>query len=263
MSTIELRAPASDVLTPEAVGFVADLETRFGERRRQLLAARIKRQADLDAGVRPDFLPGAVRSSDWTVDPVPASLAERKVEITGPVDQKMMINALNSGASVFMADFEDATTPTWANLVDGQANLVAAYEKRLELTTPEKSYRLNEETATLFVRPRGWHLPEKHLVVDGEPVSASLFDFGLYLFWGGRAALEAGVGPYLYLPKLENHLEARLWNDVFTYSQERLDMPVGTIKATVLIETILAAFEMDEILFELRHHSAGLNAGRW
>jgi malate synthase len=265
MSTIDLRAPAADVLTPEALAFVADLHVEFGARRRDLLEARRQRQIDLDKGVRPDFLPAtaSVRESDWTIDPVPGPLLERKVEITGPVDKKMMINALNSGASVFMADFEDATSPTWANVVEGQANLIAAYERRLELTTPEKSYRLNDDLATLVVRPRGWHLPEKHLWVDGEPVSASLFDFGLYVFWGGRAALAAGYGPYLYLPKLESHLEARLWNDVFVYSQERLGMPVGTIKATVLIETILAAFEMDEILYELRQHSAGLNAGRW
>ncbi len=265
MSTIELLAPTSAVLTPEALGFVAELETEFGGRRRDLLEARRQRQADLDQGIRPDFLPetASVRSAEWTIAPVPPALRERKVEITGPVDQKMMINALNSGASVFMADFEDATSPTWSNLVEGQENLVAAYERRLELTTPEKSYRLNEEIATLVVRPRGWHLLEKHLLVGGDPVSASLFDFGLYLFWGGRAALEAGLGPFLYLPKIESHLEARLWNDVFAYSQERLGIPLGTIKATVLIETILAAFEMDEILFELRQHSAGLNAGRW
>ncbi|HJU51596.1 MAG TPA: malate synthase A [Acidimicrobiia bacterium] len=265
MSTIELLAPTAAVLTSEALGFVAELEAEFGSRRRDLLEARRHRQADLDLGIRPGFLPetAEVRSSEWKVDPVPAALEERKVEITGPVDKKMMINALNSGASVFMADFEDATSPIWSNMVEGQENLVAAYEGRLELETPEKSYRLNDEVATLVVRPRGWHLPEKHLLVGGEPVSASLFDFGLYLFWGGRAALEAGLGPFLYLPKVESHLEARLWNDVFTYSQERLGMPLGTIKATVLIETILAAFEMDEILFELRNHSAGLNAGRW
>jgi malate synthase len=265
MSTIDLRAPAAEVLTAEALGFVADLHAEFGERRRDLLEARRQRQIDLDNGVRPAFLPATatVRESEWTIEPVPEALLERKVEITGPVDKKMMINALNSGASVFMADFEDATSPTWSNVVEGQANLIAAYERRLELTTPEKAYRLNDAVATLVVRPRGWHLPEKHLFIDGEPASASLFDFGLYLFWGGRAALEVGYGPYLYLPKLESHLEARLWNDVFVYSQERLGIPVGTIKATVLIETILAAFEMDEILFELRQHSAGLNAGRW
>jgi malate synthase len=265
MSTIELRAPAAEVLTAEALGFVADLQAEFGGQRRDLLEARKQRQVDLDNGVRPDFLPATatVRESEWTIEPVPEALLERKVEITGPVDKKMMINALNSGASVFMADFEDATSPTWTNVVEGQANLIAAYEKRLELTTPEKTYRLNDDIATLVVRPRGWHLPEKHLLVDGEPPSASLFDFGLYLFWGGRAALEVGYGPYFYLPKIESHLEARLWNDVFVYSQERLGLPAGTIKATVLIETILAAFEMDEILFELRQHSAGLNAGRW
>jgi malate synthase len=197
------------------------------------------------------------------VAPVPADLVERKVEITGPVDRKMMINALNSGASLFMADFEDATSPTWANLIEGQANLIDAYRRTLYLETPAKSYRLNEQTARLIIRPRGWHLPERHLQVDGHPMSASLFDFGMYLFHGGRAALEAGTGPYFYLPKLESHLEARLWNDVFVYSQERLGIPRGTIKATVLIETLLAAFEMDEILYELKEHSAGLNAGRW
>jgi malate synthase len=265
MSRIDLLAPSADVLSPEALGFLADLHAEFGQRRQELLDQRRQRQSELNAGVRPDFLPGtaAVRAGDWRVDPVPGAIAERKVEITGPVDKKMMINALNSGASVFMADFEDATSPTWSNLVEGQENLVAAYERRLQLETSEKSYRLHEDVATLFVRPRGWHLPEKHLLIDGEPISASLFDFGLYLFWGGRAALEAGAAPYLYLPKLENHLEARLWNDVFVFGQERLGIPAGTIKATVLIETILAAFEMDEILYELRHHSAGLNAGRW
>ncbi|HJU81854.1 MAG TPA: malate synthase A [Acidimicrobiia bacterium] len=265
MSTVELLAPSAPLLTQEALGFISELEAEFGGRRRDLLEARKQRQSDLDRGIRPDFLPqtASVRSAEWKVDPVPPALWERKVEITGPVDQKMMINALNSGASVFMADFEDATSPTWRNVVEGQENLVAAYERRLQLTTPEKSYRLNDEIATLVVRPRGWHLSEKHLLIGGEPVSASLFDFGLYLFWGGRAALEAGLGPFLYLPKIESHLEARLWNDVFIYGQERLGMPVGTVKATVLIETILAAFEMDEILFELKQHSAGLNAGRW
>ena len=197
------------------------------------------------------------------IDPVPVDLADRRVEITGPVDAKMMINALNSGARVFMADFEDATSPTWLNLLEGQANLVDAYRRELRLDTGEKTYELGDETATLVVRPRGWHLGEKHFLVDGRPMSGSLFDFGLYLFHGGRAAIEAGTGPYLYLPKLESHLEARLWNDVFVWAQDRLGIPQGSIKATVLIETILAAFEMDEILYELRHHSAGLNAGRW
>ncbi|CAN5244585.1 malate synthase A [soil metagenome] len=262
MTDIELTAGGDeDVLTPEALRFVADLERNFRAGRRQLLEDRVERQQELDRGIWPRFLASA--PDDWVIDSVPADLAERKVEITGPVDVKMMINALNSGASVFMADFEDATSPTWSNLVGGQANVLAAYRRELRLDTAEKSYRLNDEIATLMVRPRGWHLSEKHLLVDGERVSGSLFDFGLYIFWGGRAALEAGTGPYLYLPKLESHREARLWNDVFIYAQGALGIPVGTIKATVLVETILAAFEMDEILHELRHHAAGLNAGRW
>ena len=253
------------ILTAEAVAFLTDMEQEFGWRRGQLLADRQQRQHRLDQGERPEFLASTrnVRESDWVVDPVPSDLEDRRVEITGPVDAKMMINALNSGARVFMADFEDATTPTWANLLNGQANLVDAYRRELNLVTEDKTYRLDEETATLVVRPRGWHLGEKHFVVDDQPMSASLFDFGLYLFHGGRAALEAGSGPYLYLPKLESHLEARLWNDVFVWSQDRLGIPRGTVKATVLVETILAAFEMDEILHELREHSAGLNAGRW
>jgi malate synthase len=253
------------ILTPESVAFLTDLEQEFGWRRGQLLADRQMRQVALDTGERPGFLPGTteVRESDWVVDPVPPDLEDRRVEITGPVDAKMMINALNSGARVFMADFEDATTPTWANLLEGQANLVDAYRRELQLETEAKTYELSARTATLVVRPRGWHLGEKHFVVDGLPMSASLFDFGLYLFHGGRAAVEAGSGPYLYLPKLESHHEARLWNDVFVWAQDRLGIPRGTIKATVLIETILAAFEMDEILHELREHSAGLNAGRW
>jgi malate synthase len=266
--TFELSGPVGElghILSREALSFVADLQREFGPRREELLRARSARQEQLDLGDMPRFLEATtdVRNDEWKVAPVPADLLERKVEITGPVDRKMMINALNSGASMFMADFEDATSPTWANLIEGQANLVDAYRGTLSLETPEKTYRLREETAGLIVRPRGWHLPERHLQVDRRDVSASLFDFGLYLFHGGRAALEAGTGPYLYLPKLESHLEARLWNDVFVYSQERLGIPPGTIKATVLIETLLAAFEMDEILFELRDHSAGLNAGRW
>jgi malate synthase len=265
---VELRGPVGDfahILGGEALAFVADLEHQFGPRRSELLRARTERQEALDRGELPRFLESTehVRKADWKVAPVPADLMERKVEITGPVDRKMMINALNSGASLFMADFEDATSPTWANLIEGQANLIDAYERTLSLETDAKSYRLNEQTARLIVRPRGWHLPERHLQVDDHPMSASLFDFGMYLFHGGRAALEAGTGPYFYLPKLESHLEARLWNDVFVYSQERLGIPRGTIKATVLIETLLAAFEMDEILYELREHSAGLNAGRW
>ncbi|MGB7859138.1 MAG: malate synthase A [Acidimicrobiia bacterium] len=253
------------ILTEEAVSFLIELETEFGWRRGQILEERQRRQERLDRGELPTFLSGtaAVRADDWEIAPLPDDLADRRVEITGPVDRKMMINALNSGARVFMADFEDATTPTWHNLLEGQANLVEAYERTLSLETETKRYQLNENVATLIVRPRGWHLTEKHFLVEGVAMSASLFDFGLYLFHGGRAALANGSGPYLYLPKLESHLEARLWNDVFVWAQERLDMAKGTIKATVLIENILAAFEMDEILFELREHAAGLNAGRW
>jgi malate synthase len=253
------------VLTREAVAFLTDLEQEFGWQRGQLLADRQTRQHRIDDGEKPDFLAETrdVRGLDWAVDPVPADLADRRVEITGPVDPKMMINALNSGARVFMADFEDATSPTWANVLEGQANLVDAYRRELRLDTGEKTYELDDETATLVVRPRGWHLGEKHFLVDGRPMSGSLFDFGLYLFHGGRAAIEAGTGPYLYLPKLESHREARLWNDVFVWAQDRLGIPRGTIKATVLIETILAAFEMEEILYELREHAVGLNAGRW
>ena len=255
----------AEILTPEALAFVTGLERRFGARRRELLRARVERQARLDAGELPDFLPETreVRDGDWRIAPVPADLQDRRVEITGPVDRKMVINALNSGARCFMADFEDANSPTWSNCVEGQANLIDAIERTIELVTPDKSYRLKEDVATLIVRPRGWHLPERHVLVDGKPVSASLFDFGLYLFHNGRRLLERGSGPYLYLPKLESHLEARLWNDVFVAAEEELGLERGSIKATVLIETILAAFEMDEILYELRDHAAGLNAGRW
>jgi malate synthase len=253
------------ILTPEAVAFLTDLEFEFGWRRGQLLSARQGRQQQLDDGMLPDFLEStsSIRKDDWTVAPVPADLQDRRVEITGPVDAKMMINALNSGAKVFMADFEDATSPTWPNLLQGQANLVDAYQGSLRFLGDAKTYEMSEEVATLVVRPRGWHLTEKHFLVEGQPMSASLFDFGLYLLHGGSAAVENGTGPYLYLPKLESHLEARLWNDVFVWAQDRLGIPRGTIKATVLIETILAAFEMDEILYELRDHAAGLNAGRW
>jgi malate synthase len=253
------------VLTADAVAFLHDLEREFRDRRGQLLDTRTGIQEGLDRGLRPDFLDStrAVRESDWVIAPVPSDLEDRRVEITGPVDARMMINALNSGARVFMADFEDATSPTWDNLLEGQANLIEAYRRTLRHETEQKSYALNDDVAVLFVRPRGWHLVEKHFLVDGVPMSASLFDFGLYLFHGGRAAIEAGTGPYLYLPKLESHHEARLWNDVFVWAQDRLDIPQGTIRATVLIETILAAFEMDEILFELRDHITGLNAGRW
>ncbi len=253
------------VLTEEAAAFLTDLEAEFGWRRGQILAARQARQQRIDTGELPDFLPetSRVRDEDWQIGVVPSDLQDRRVEITGPVDAKMMINALNSGARVFMADFEDATTPTWGNLLNGQANLVDAYDRSLQFEAGDKVYELDDQIATLLVRPRGWHLGEKHFLVDGQPMSASLFDFGLYLLHGGRAALEAGTGPYLYLPKLESHLEARLWNDVFVWAQDRLGIPRGTIKATVLVENVLAAFEMDEILFELRDHAAGLNAGRW
>ena len=254
-----------EILSADALAFVAELHRRFDATRRSLLTARVERQARIDAGELPDFLPETreVRESDWRVAPVPADLQDRRVEITGPVDRKMVINALNSGARCFMADFEDANSPTWRNNLDGQANLIDAIERTIELDTGEKRYSLGDDPAVLLVRPRGWHLPERHLIVDGEPISGSLFDFGLYLFHNGRRLLDKGSGPYLYLPKLESHLEARLWNDVFVFAEEELDLPPGSIKATVLIETILAAFEMEEILFELRDHSAGLNAGRW
>jgi malate synthase len=257
--------PDAEILTPEALAFVALLQRELGSRRRELLERRAVRQGELDAGVRPDFLAETrdVREGEWHVAAPPADLQDRRVEITGPVDRKMMINALNSGASVFMADFEDATSPTWENVVDGQRNLRDAVRRTISLDQGEKSYRLNEEIATLVVRPRGWHLVERHVLVDGEPVSASLFDFGLALFHNAREQLDRGTGPYFYLPKLESHLEARLWNDAFLLAQDELGIPRGSIKATVLIETILAAFEMDEILYELREHSAGLNAGRW
>ena len=253
------------ILTPEAVVFLEDLEHEFGWRRGQILANRAIRQTSIDLGHRPDFREATreIREADWTIAELPEALLDRRVEITGPVDSKMMINALNSGAKVFMADFEDANTPTWENLLHGQANLIDAYRRTLSLDTGEKQYRLNDELATLVIRPRGWHLEEKHFEVAGRPMSASLFDFGLYVFHCGQLSIEVGEGPWLYLPKLESHEEARLWNDVFVWTQNRLGIPQGSIKATVLIETVLAAFEMDEILYELREHSAGLNAGRW
>ncbi|HEV8097932.1 MAG TPA: malate synthase A [Gaiellaceae bacterium] len=256
---------AAEVLTPEAVAFVVKLEERFGPRRLELLEGRSARRERIAAGELPGFLPSTreVREGDWTIEPVPAGLRDRRVEITGPTDRKMVINALNSGAQMFMADFEDANAPTWANLVDGQANLTDAIERTIELDTPEKTYRLAGETATLLVRPRGWHLTERHAEVDGERISASLFDFGLFVFHNGQRLLDRGAGPWLYLPKLESHLEARLWNEVFSCAEDTLGLPRGSIRATVLIETVLAAFEMDEILWELREHAAGLNAGRW
>jgi malate synthase len=256
---------AEAVLTPDALAVVAGLQRRFGPRRAEILTARHERARELGAGATPDFLAetAAVRSADWRVAAAPADLDDRRVEITGPSEPKMMINALNSGARVFMADLEDALSPTWANVVGGQAALCEAVRRTLQLTTPDKTYRLAETTATLLVRPRGWHLEERHVLVDGLPVSASLFDFGLFLAHNGAEALARGSGPYLYLAKLEGHREARLWNDVFVAGQEAVGIPHGSIRATVLIETILAAFEMDEILYELRDHAAGLNAGRW
>ncbi len=262
----EVRPEWEEILSDEALGFVALLHKEFDARRKEVLAARIARQARLDAGELPDFLPETheIRESDWTVAPIPRDLRDRRVEITGPVDRKMIINALNSGANIFMADFEDALAPTWSNLIEGQINLRDAVRRTISFVSPEgKSYQLNERIATLLVRPRGWHLSEAHVRVDGARMSGSLFDFGLYLFHNAKALLDAGSGPYFYLPKLESHVEARLWNDVFVWSQEQLGLKPGTIKATVLIETILAAFEMDEILYELREHSAGLNCGRW
>ncbi|HEY8776429.1 MAG TPA: malate synthase A [Gaiellaceae bacterium] len=258
--------PGARVLTPEALTFLADLQREFNPRRLELLAARRERQDRIAAGELPDFLAAtrAVREDlDWRVAPAPQDLLDRRVEITGPVDRKMVINALNSGARIFMADFEDSNSPTWQNCVEGQANLIDAVDRTISLDTGEKQYRLQNEIATLLVRPRGWHLPEAHLLIDGEPVSAALFDFGLYLFHCGDRQRAAGSGPYFYLPKLESHLEARLWNEVFLFAQDKLSIPRGTIRATVLIETILAAFEMEEILYVLREHSAGLNAGRW
>lgn len=262
-----VTAEYREVLTEEALNFVAKLHRQFNGERRELLRTREERQAEFDAGGLPDFLGATedVRASDWQVAAAPPDLQDRRVEITGPVERKMVINALNSGALVFMADFEDSLSPGWANVVEGQINLRDAVRRTIRLEDQDrgKVYELGEEPATLVVRPRGWHLPEKHVLVDGEPVSASLFDFGLYLYHNAEELLSRGSGPYFYLPKLESHLEARLWNDVFVSAQEELRLSSGTIRATVLIETILAAFEMEEIVFELRDHMAGLNAGRW
>ncbi len=256
----------AQILTPEAVAFVVKLARAFGPRRAELMAARDARQKEFDAGKLPTFLSDtqAIRDGNWTCAPVPADIVDRRVEITGPVDRKMIVNALNCGASVFMADFEDANTPSWHNNLQGHVNLRDANRRRIDFTSPEgKAYKLKDKTAVLFVRPRGWHLPEKHMSVDGAPVSGGLFDFGLYFFHNAKELLARGSGPYFYLPKLESHLEARLWNDVFVMAQDDLGIPRGSVKATVLIETIVAAYEMDEILYELRDHSAGLNAGRW
>jgi malate synthase len=266
----QIAAPLTEadhtILTAEAMRFITALSRRFEARRQELLERRRVRQQEIDRGVLPDFLPETawIRSADWVAAATPSDLLDRRVEITGPVDRKMIINALNSGASVFMADFEDSNSPTWRNNLDGHWNLRDAVNGVISYVSPEgKRYDLAERTAVLMVRPRGWHLDEKHFLVDGRPISGSLFDFGLFFFHNAKALMAKGTGPYFYLPKLESHLEARLWNDVFHFAQQELGIPRGTIRATVLIETILAAFEMDEIIYELREHSAGLNCGRW
>jgi malate synthase len=267
---ISIEAPAHPdadaVLTREAVRFLTDLHHRFDARRRELLEKRVIRQKAIDAGRLPDFLAEteSIRKADWKAAPIPKDLMDRRVEITGPVDRKMIINALNSGANVFMADFEDSNSPTWENVVSGQAHLRDAVRGDIRYTSPEgKEYAVGPNPAVLLVRPRGWHLVERHLLVDGTPISGGLMDFGLYFFHNAKALIAKGTGPYFYLPKLQSHLEARLWNEVFLFAQEYVGIPRGTIRATVLIETILAAFEMDEILYELREHSSGLNCGRW
>ena len=267
---VEILAPVEPALTPvlgdEALTFISKLQRQFDPRRKELLAARVARQQELDAGAELGFLDATrdVRAGEWQVASAPADLQDRRAEITGPCDRKMVINALNSGARVFMADLEDASSPTWQNVVEGQQNLADAVRRTISFQNPDgREYKLNDEIATLLVRPRGWHLDESHVTVDGEPMSGSLFDFGLYFFHNARELLERGSGPYFYLPKLQSHLEARLWNDVFTFSEKELGIPHGTIRATVLVETLPAAFEMEEILYELREHAAGLNAGRW
>jgi malate synthase len=268
---VELRGPAvarsEEVLTPAALEFVARLQREFSSTRETLLQARAERQQRFDAGELLDFLSDTrhIRESEWRVAPITThDLQKRWVELTGPTERKMLINALNSGADVYMADFEDANTPTWQNMIEGQVNLVDALERTISFENPDgRTYRLNEQTATLLVRPRGWHLPEKHVLVDGSPIAGGLFDFGLYFFHNARRLLERGSAPYFYLPKLESHREARLWNDVFVFAQDALGVPRGSIKATVLLEVVVSAVEMDEILYELRDHSAGLNAGRW
>jgi malate synthase len=260
-----VEGPFGEVLTEDSVRFVAELHRRFDGRRRELLERRRERHRELDQGGTLDFIPETreIREGDWQVAPAPPDLQNRRVEITGPTDRKMVINAMNSGAEGFMTDFEDSNSPTWQNMVQGQINLTDAIEGTISLEEGDKSYSLGEETATLLVRPRGWHLPEKHVLVGGEPVSGALFDFGLYFHRNAKRLMQKGSGPYFYLPKMESHLEARLWNEVFTFAQSECEIPHGTVKATVLIETIPAAFEMEEILYELRDHSAGLNAGRW
>ena len=255
----------AEILTPQALAFVAKLHRQFDRRRQELLAKRAARQQEFDAGTLPDFLPDTkkIRASEWTIAPQPADLLDRRVEITGPTDRKMVINALNCGASTFMADFEDANCPTWDNMIDGQRNLRDAVRRTISLEQNGKQYRLNDKTAVLIPRPRGWHLDEKHVLIDGNPVAGGIFDFALYFFHNAKEAISRGSGAYFYLPKMESHLEARLWNDIFNLAQDELGIGRGTIKATALIETVVAAFEMDEILWELREHSAGLNIGRW
>jgi malate synthase len=255
----------AQILSPEALDFVAKLHRKFESRRQQLLARRAQRQKEFDAGAKPDFLKEtqSIRDSEWVVASQPRDMLDRRVEITGPTDRKMVINALNSGASTFMADFEDANCPTWHNMIDGQINLRDAVRRTITFEQGGKQYRLNDKTAVLIPRPRGWHLDEKHVTVDGKPVSGGIFDFALFFFHNARELIERGSGPYFYLPKMESHLEARLWNDIFVLSQQELSIPQGTVRATALIETVVAAFEMDEILYELRSHSAGLNIGRW
>lgn len=263
--TGEIKSGFDSILTPDALNLLAKLTRAFEPRRQQLLKDRVVRAADMDAGARPDFLPETahIRSDDWKIAPIPKALECRRVEITGPVERKMIINALNSGADSYMTDFEDSNTPNWDNQITGQINLRDAVRKTISMEQNGKLYKLNDTTATLVVRPRGWHLDEKHVLVDGKRVSGGIFDFALFMFHNAKEQLMRGAGPYFYLPKMESHLEARLWNDIFVMTQNELGIPQGTIKATVLIETILAAFEMDEILYELREHSAGLNAGRW
>src|SRR6266699_424912 len=262
----EITPAFSEILTPEALAFVAKLQRHFGTRRKQCLEHRQERQNRLDQGEGLDFLPGTkqIREGEWKCAPIPSDIQDRRVEITGPTDRKMVINALNSGAKIFMADFEDANAPTWRNMVEGQINLRDAIRGTINFTNPEgKEYKLNEQVAVLMPRPRDWHLVEKHVLIDGEPVAGGFFDFGLFFYHNAQELIARGSGPYFYLPKMESHLEARIWNDVFQLAQKELGIPYGTIRATVLIETIPAAFEMDEILYELRDHSAGLNAGRW
>ncbi|BDB24569.1 malate synthase A [Cupriavidus sp. P-10] len=263
--TGEILPAYEDILTPEALALVDKLHRAFEPRRQELLAARVERAKRLDAGEVPDFLPETknIREGDWKVAPVPKALELRRVEITGPVEAKMVINAFNSGADSYMTDFEDSNTPNWHNQLQGQVNLKAAVRRTLTLESKGKQYKLNDKIATLQVRPRGWHLDEKHVTIDGKRVSGGIFDFALFLFHNAKEQIARGAGPFFYLPKMESHLEARLWNDIFVMAQKEVGLPQGTIKATVLIETILAAFEMEEILYELREHSAGLNAGRW